>query len=314
MTEKSSRVQVFEAPASVAELRVYLRQLQGAKILTVEESTASQWLYSELREEVDQLLVCDPYRNHLLREGAKTDKIDARKLVHLLRANLLKPVFHSGDHWVYLRKLVSGYRGIVQAGVRLKNQRAALFLSQGKHPRRDHLEGQANQFVLEGLERSLEIYEEEKTRYEGEFRRLSARHRNIQCLKSLPGIGEIGAVKIVSLVVQPRRFKTANHFLSYCGLVKLDRMSGGTLYGRKSPRCCRTLKGVFKNAALTAARNGCRNPMRDYYQDLVEEKHLPDHVALHAVSRRIARLAYGILKTQQKYDPHRRHRWTSSQL
>ena len=84
-------------------------------ILTIEESTTAQWLYSELRDKVDELIICDPYRNHLLSEGAKTDKIDSQKLVKLLCSNLLKSVFHSHNDFIYLRKIVSGYEDVVRA-------------------------------------------------------------------------------------------------------------------------------------------------------------------------------------------------------
>jgi len=64
-----------------------------------------------LKDCVEKLVICDPYRNKLLSEGAKTDKIDAEKLVKLLKADLLKEVFHSGDKFIKLRKIVSGYEG-----------------------------------------------------------------------------------------------------------------------------------------------------------------------------------------------------------
>ena len=127
MTAVVDKISVKEAPANVKELQLYLSQLKGKKILTIEESTPAQWLYTELKSYVDEIIVCDPYRNHLLSEGAKNDKIDATKLVQLLRANLLKPVFHSGDDFIYLRKLVSGYQDLINAGVRAKNQRSAIY-------------------------------------------------------------------------------------------------------------------------------------------------------------------------------------------
>ena len=39
------------------------------------------FLYTELKEYVEKIIVRDPYRNKLLTERAKTDKIDAKKLV-----------------------------------------------------------------------------------------------------------------------------------------------------------------------------------------------------------------------------------------
>ena len=79
MTDKLDKIKTFEGPSDVKGLRGYLQSLRGTKIMTIEESTASQWLYTELRDEVDKLLICDPYRNRLLSEGAKNDRIDAEK-------------------------------------------------------------------------------------------------------------------------------------------------------------------------------------------------------------------------------------------
>lgn len=113
MTKSSEQVKVFEGPSNVKDLRVYLKGLSGSKILSIEESTASQWLYTELKGSVEMLIICDPSRNRLLLEGPKNDKIDARKTVRLLRAGLLKEVFHSGEDFIYIRKIVSGYEDLI---------------------------------------------------------------------------------------------------------------------------------------------------------------------------------------------------------
>jgi hypothetical protein len=39
-------------------------------------------------------VVCNPRKNALLKDGNKSDRIDARKLAELLRSNLLTPVYH----------------------------------------------------------------------------------------------------------------------------------------------------------------------------------------------------------------------------
>jgi len=111
MTEKFNKITTIDVPADIKELKIYLKSLKGTICLTFEETTTSQWSYTELKDCVEKLVICDPYRNKLLSEGAKTDKIDAEKLVKLLKADLLKEVFHSGDKFIKLRKIVSGYEG-----------------------------------------------------------------------------------------------------------------------------------------------------------------------------------------------------------
>ena len=133
MTSKSNKVKVIDVPSDIKELVLYLKNLKGSIILTVEETTTSRWLYTELKDHVNKLLICDPYRNSLLSEGGKTDKIDAEKLVKLLRADLLKEVYHSSSDFLDLRKIVSAYEDLIKLGVRLKNQRSALFRAYNKN-------------------------------------------------------------------------------------------------------------------------------------------------------------------------------------
>lgn len=303
MSAKGKRIQCFETEASTKELRVYLKSLSGKKILTIEESSTSQWLYTEFRDSVDELIICEPRRNRLLQEGAKNDKIDAQKLVRLLKADLLKPVFHSADEFIYLRKLVSGYKALVKAGVRSKNQRSALFIANGLDKKMHELVNDSEKFVLTGLDRSIELYQEEKQRYEREFARLKKEHKLINSLCSIPGVGKINAVHIAAIVVDPRRFPNRKNFLSYCGLVKHVKMSGGNSYGKRTPHFNRVMKTILKTAALVNIYSCKSNHFNSYHEYLMREKNYADFNARHAVARRIGVIIFGVLKTQEKFNP-----------
>jgi transposase len=305
MTKESAQVKVVNVPSSLKELQLYLSRLRGKKILTFEETTTSQWLYVELKEWVDEILICDPYRNHLLSEGAKTDKLDAIKLAQLLKANMLKPVFHSAEEYIDLRKLVSGYEDVVKAGVRLKNQRASLFRAQGKSKMEKKLGYRIESFVLEGVDRGIEAYESEKERYEQEMEKLCRKHLMIRNLDRIFGIGVIGAVRIAARVVNPQRFENKGKWLSYCGLVRHEKLSGGRSYGWKGPRYCRALKSVFKTAAFSVITKSAQNSFKDYYEFLIREKQYAEHDARHALARRIAVVAWGVMKNGKPFDPAR---------
>ena len=251
MTAKSNKITVVDVSSDLIELTAYLKSLKGTKIMTIEETTTSQWLYTELKDHVDRILICDPHRNKLLSEGAKTDKIDASKLVQLLKANLLKEVFHSADRFLNLRRVVSGYADLVKSGVRLKNQRYSLLRANGLTVEEKdlRLKSSGDQLVLSCLERQIETYEKEKSAYEAEFGRLRKKHPEIRHQDSLPGIGVIGAVKIVSRVVTPYRFADPGHFLSYAGLIKLERKSGMI----NTTAYVESLRQSFGNDVLLAA-------------------------------------------------------------
>lgn len=299
ITDNAKELSVMDVASSVKEFQLYLKRLKGEKVLTFEETTTSQWLYTELKPYADEIVVCDPYRNRLLSDGPKTDKMDAIKLVQLLKAGLLKPVYHSGDEFYRLRMIVSGYSDWVESGVRLQNQRSALFRAQGLQRKKDAiLPGAMEQFVLDGLEKGICVYEEQKSRYEKEFARMSKKHAMLRNLRSIPGIGLIGAVKIAAMVVDAKRFKDRGHFLSYCGLIRLEKTSGGRSYGSRKPRYSRMLKSVFKTAALACMMG--TTPMSEYYQYLINKGYAPFH-ARHALSRRIATVAWAIMKHGKKF-------------
>jgi len=59
----------------------------------LEEGTWAAWLYDVLKPHVADIVVCNPRRNALLKEGSKSDKVDARRLAELLRAGLLRAVY-----------------------------------------------------------------------------------------------------------------------------------------------------------------------------------------------------------------------------
>src|SRR5262249_24688420 len=75
----------------------FVHGLRGDLHVTFEEGTWAAWLYDLLKPHVTRLLVCDPRRNALLKDGNKSDRIDARQLAELLYLNKLKLVYH-GEH------------------------------------------------------------------------------------------------------------------------------------------------------------------------------------------------------------------------
>jgi len=90
----------------------FLQGLRGELHVTLEEGTWAAWLYDVLKPRVHEVVVCNPRRNALLKEGSKSDKVDARKLAELLRAGLLRPVYHGENGLRRLRELGRSYQTI----------------------------------------------------------------------------------------------------------------------------------------------------------------------------------------------------------
>jgi transposase len=83
--------------------------LRGDLHVTFEEGTWAAWLYDLLKAHVSRIVVCNPRKNALLKDGNKSDRIDARKLAELLRLNYLKPVYHGENGPRMLKELSRTY-------------------------------------------------------------------------------------------------------------------------------------------------------------------------------------------------------------
>lgn len=306
MRNRSVSPKVIEEKSDIKVLKRYLMNLTGRKILTIEETTTTHWLYVELKEYVDRILICDPYRNKLLSEGSKTDKIDAEKLCKLLRGRLLKEVYHSSDESdesYKIRKLSSYYEDLVKAGVRVQNQKSALYRGLGLKYKKEEIsnEDKLMKYIEESQNRSIVLYREEKKRYETLFKKMQNENTTIRNLSKISGIGTISAVSIYSIVIDAKRFENKYKYWSYCGLVYNEKESGGRIYGKKRPRHSRKLRGIYKTAALAVI--GGKNDIGQYYEYLLGEG-IGEKKASNAIARYIAKVSYAVMKNGKKYRPY----------
>ena len=88
---------VIEAEAS--SIVQFIDGLRGDLRVTFEdeEGTWAAWLYDLLKPRVSGVEVCNPRKNALLKDGSKSDRIDASKLSEQLYMNNIKSVYH-GEH------------------------------------------------------------------------------------------------------------------------------------------------------------------------------------------------------------------------
>lgn len=303
MKSNSQAAKIEDMKADIRTIKTYLKSLKGKKIMTIEETTGSNWLYVELKDSVNRLIICDPYRNSLLSEGPKTDRIDAGKLCQLLRAGLLKEVYHSQEEDYKIRTLVSSYEDVVKAGVRVTNQMSAIYRSMGMKVKGNSLPNdKVYNFIANIYSQSIKLYNEQKETYDLVFKELKKTKPEIRYLCTIPGIAETNATKIFSRVIDAGRFATKYKYWSYAGLVKYQKESGNRNYGQKNPRYSRMLKGVYKIGAMTAI--GGKSDIREYYEYLLKEKSLSDKEAQNQVARYIATSSLAVMKHKLPYKPY----------
>ena len=118
---------------TITVLRALLDQVPRPRHLTFEEGPLANWLYRNLKDKVDSLIVAEPRRNHLIAsEGDKDDDIDAEKLAHLFRGGFIKAVHQTEtlDGSVF-KQLVAEYHRQVRRRVIRSLQITALFKQHG---------------------------------------------------------------------------------------------------------------------------------------------------------------------------------------
>jgi transposase len=315
---------VMETKAST--ILQFIRGLSGEVHVTFEEGTWAAWLYDLLRPYVTNIVVCDPRRNALLKEGSKSDRIDARKLAALLRANLLRSVYHGEKGLRTLKELVRTYLTMGKDLTRVMNRVKAIYRSWGipcagqsvYHPR--HREEWLSKITQSSVRRRSEFYYEQldalvllRKQARQELLAEGKKHQAWKLLRSIPALGPIRAAVLMAIVQTPHRFRSKRPLWKYSGFGVVTHRSAehryvkGQLERSKKPLSVRGLdpshnhhlKDLFKSAAIQASTSG--GPFREFYEALVAKGMRPEMARL-TLARKIAAITWAVWKKGVAFD------------
>ena len=262
---------ILETKAS--SILQFIHGLRGELHVTWEEGTWAAWLYDLLQPQVQQVLVCNPRRNALLKEGNKSDKVDARKLAELLRTGMLRAVYHGENGLRTLRELGRSYQTISKDLTRVMNRLKALYRGWG----------------------------------------IPCAGKAAKLLRQIPCIGPIRAARLIALMQTPHRFRSKRQLWTYSGLgietrdSAQYRLSADKLQRSKKPQQLRGLnqnhnhemKEIFKSAATRASCG--RGPLRDFYTALLAKGMKPEMARL-TLARKIAAITLTLWKKGGRFD------------
>jgi transposase len=304
----------------------FLSAVKGTLHLTFEEGTQAAWLYNLLSPRVENVVVCDPRYNALLKSGNKNDRIDARKLAGLLRTGLLKPVYHAPGGGRLLPELSRSYLTLVQDTTRVMNRLKAIFRSRGIgcSGRRVYATADRGLWLQQLREpgvrqRATLLYHQLDglVTLRQEARRAllaeSRKHPAHRVLLSVPGLGPIRVALLLARMQTPHRFRTKRNLWAYAGLGLVTRTSadyrigpGGLERSRKpvavrglNPNHNHDLKEVFKSAALRASR--LPGPWQEFFTARVAQGMKPELARL-TLARKLAALTLAVWKKGECYD------------
>jgi transposase len=309
-------------------IRAFIKGLTGTVHVTFEEGTHAAWLFDLIKPLVAEVVVCNPRHNALLHSGNKNDKIDANKLADLLRAGLLKSVYHEAHGTQSLKQLAQCYETLVVDSIRVMNRIKALYRGRGidcsgrgvycESQRKDwlaKLQEPGTRSRAQLLYTQLESLKKLRRQARSELIKESRRHAACKLLTPVPGLGPVRVALILATMVTPFRFRTKRQLWTYVGLAVVTKTSaeykivGGQLQKRNKPTMTRglnknhnrRLKKVFKSAALDATRT---EPFASYYRDLIEKGRSPE-IARVNIARKLAALVLSLWKRGEEYDSQR---------
>src|SRR5256886_2982947 len=230
---------ILETKAST--ILEFFAGLRGTLSVTFEEGTWAAWLYDLLKPHVAKVVVCNPRKNALLKDGNKSDRIDARKLAELLRLDNLKSVYHGETGVRMLRELARSYLTIVKDLTRVMNRLKALYrrwaipcgdVYYTRH--RAEWLGKIREAGVrrraEQLYQQLDMLQHLRQQTRGELLAESRKHTITVRLRQIPSLGPIRSALAVALIQTPHRFRTKRQLWAYSGLALETPTTGENRY------------------------------------------------------------------------------------
>jgi transposase len=300
--------------ASPEALEQFARSL-GAEDQVVLEATGNALAIARIIEpHVARVVLAHPPAVSAARlAGAKTDRIDARRLAQLLAGGFVAEVWSPDEATRLRRRLIARRAALVRQRTREKNQiHAALMRNLAERPSMSDLFGVAGrrwlaqqelplderQAVDAGL-RLIDLFDAEIALVERAIARQALECAQIRRLMTLPGMGAISATALMAAIGDISRFPSSRHLVAYLGLNPRVHQSGSepARHGRISKQGPGEARHLLVEAAWHAIRSA--GPMRAFGERVRARRGA--NIATVAVARKLVVIAWHMLSRGEDY-------------
>ena len=310
----------FSVPTTIPALREVLQTVQRPKIFVIEEGCMSGWLFRNLHDNVDKMIVCDPRRNHYIaKDGDKDDPIDAGKLAELARGGFLREVYHTTDESrTIFKEWVGIYHDRVRERTRQKNKiyaiarshgavlNSAIFIAEVWNRWRTEIKDSELRLQMELLYKGYAVVAGQVKEALKQIRKRREKYPIIGYWEELPGIGPVRGSTLFAYLDTPWRFNKRSQLCKYCGLGLQRSTSGTDKNGRPNKGSLHLAWQVnrrLKDAIMGATTNAVvgDNPFGYQYRRLLKNGMTPGN-AKHTVARKILAVMWGMWKRDERFD------------
>ena len=167
--------------------------------------------------------------------------------------------------------------------------------------------GQGCGVVLESLQDSLTFLDEQISKLERRIGGHIDRHPDLKeefdLLKSITGIGDKTASKLLAELPDVNRFDSVGQMVAYAGLSSQQHTSGSSVH--KTSRLTKIGKQTLKTALYFPALSAIRfNPIVKAMAERLEGRDKDKMIIVGAAMRKLLQIVYGVLKSGKPFDPN----------
>jgi transposase len=223
------------------ELDWWLKTLPEPRMMAMEATIFTGWIYDHLLPHAEQVKVAHPLMLRAIAAAKKkNDRIDAGKIADCLRCDFL-PECHMASTEIRDRRRTLRYRHLlVRQMVQMKNRISGLLMETGvsHNKQRLHKVGyfrellSSNEEVHENIRPLLQLSRETIVRCQKtEYALVSSLERDpllaerLKRLRTVPGVGPITALTWALEIGDVSRFRSVKQAISYCGLCGEEKSS-----------------------------------------------------------------------------------------
>jgi len=278
------------------------------------------WIAEALQKEGIDCIIVNPADIPITnkQKNQKTDKIDSRKLAELLRTGLLAGIYIPKVDNLEDRSLLRSRSLLIKSQSAMKNRiKASLAFYGIKIPEEQLSKYWAKNYInylrtikftqssgqeaFAALLRQLDYYREDilyVTRKIRELARTEKYKDKVKHLLTIPGIGIINALTLLTEADDICRFSSANKFRGYIGLIPKEHSSGERINrSSMSKRGNNRLKTMLVESAWVAVRTD--PAMTLAFEKLT--KRLAKSKAIIRIARKLANRVLRVLVTKEEY-------------